>query len=65
MTKISRRGFILGSASALTASMGYADVSAKFPVTPEALETSQHPKHVIVIGAGLSGLVAAYELAAA
>ncbi len=61
MFKLNRRKFLLRSALMLAATTTYTTVKAQSK-TPGALETGLPLKKVIIIGAGLSGLVAAYEL---
>jgi monoamine oxidase len=61
MLKLNRRRFLLRSALALAATTTYSTVKAQSK-TPGALETGFPSKKVIIIGAGLSSLVAAYEL---
>lgn len=61
MFKLNRRKFLLRSALMLAATTTYSTVKAQSK-TPGALETGSPLKKIIIIGAGLSGLVAAYEL---
>lgn len=61
MFKLNRRKFLLRSALMLAATTTYSTVKAQSK-TPGALETGLPLKKIIIIGAGLSGLVAAYEL---
>jgi monoamine oxidase len=61
MFKLNRRKFLLRSALMLAATTTYTSVKAQSK-TPGALAPGLAPKKVIIIGAGLSGLVAAYEL---
>ncbi|MGL5940756.1 MAG: flavin monoamine oxidase family protein [Waterburya sp.] len=61
MFKLNRRQFLLRSALTLAATTTYSTVKAQSK-TPGALETGFPSKKVIIIGAGLSSLVAAYEL---
>lgn len=65
MLKLNRRKFLLRSALMLAATTSYAQVRAETSKTPGALEPTASPQNVIIIGAGISGLVAAYELASA
>jgi len=65
MLKLNRRKFFLRSALMLAATTSYAQVKAQTLKTPGALPKGVVPQKVIIIGAGVSGLVAAYELAAA
>lgn len=64
MFKVNRRNFLLYSAVSLAIAANYPRVKAQPSKTPGALEPGKSPQTVIIIGAGLSGLVAAYELAA-
>jgi monoamine oxidase len=59
--KLNRRKFLLRSALMLAATTTHSTVKAQSK-TPGALETGLRQNKVIIIGAGLSGLVAAYEL---
>ena len=61
MFKLNRRKFLLRSALMLAATTTYSTVKAQSK-TPGALETGLPLKKIIIIGAGLSGLIAAYEL---
>ena len=62
MSKLNRRKFLVLSSAmlAVTTSVG---VKAQSSKTPGALEGDRRPQEIIVVGAGVSGLVAAYELA--
>ena len=62
MLKLNRRQFLLCSASMLAATTTYSTVKAKTSKTPGSLERGFPLKKVIIVGAGISGLVAAYEL---
>ena len=62
MFKLNRRKFLLRSASMLAATITCSIVKAQTSRTPGALEQSLLLKKVIIMGAGVSGLVAAYEL---
>ncbi|MEG4858937.1 flavin monoamine oxidase family protein [Microcoleus sp. K1-B6] len=64
MFKMNRRQFLLSSAVTFGAVIAHAQVKAQNSRTPGALEKGLSSQKVIVVGAGLSGLVAAYELAA-
>ena len=64
MFKMNRRQFLLSSAVTFGAAIAHAQVKAQNSRTPRALEKGLSSQKVIVVGAGLSGLVAAYELAA-
>ena len=64
MFKLNRRQFLLSSAVTFGAAIAYAQLKAQNSRTPGALEKGLSSQKVIVVGAGLSGLVAAYELAA-
>src|SRR4028118_1226835 len=64
MFKMNRRQFLLSSAVTFGATIAHAQVKAQNSRTPGALEKGISSQKVIVVGAGLSGLVAAYELAA-
>jgi len=62
--KINRRQFLLRSAVAIAATVTYDQVQAQQPTSPGALPKGLPRRKVVVIGAGISGLVAAYELTA-
>ncbi|MDJ0843808.1 flavin monoamine oxidase family protein [Crocosphaera sp.] len=65
--KIHRRNFLLRSALMLATTTLYNKVSqvkAQTPITPRGLEPGLPKQKIIIVGAGLSGLVAAYELKA-
>ena len=65
MFKLNRRQFLLSSAVTFGAAIAYAQLKAQNSRTPGALEKGlSSQKAIVVVGAGLSGLVAAYELAA-
>lgn len=64
MFKLNRRQFLLSSAVTFAAAIIHDRVTAKNSRTPGALEKGASLQKVIIVGAGLSGLVAAYELAA-
>jgi len=64
MFKLNRRQFLLSSAVTFGAAIAYAQIKAQNSRTPGALEKGLSSQKVLVVGAGLSGLVAAYELAA-
>jgi monoamine oxidase len=61
VSKLNRRNFLLRSGLMLAATITCSTVKAQSK-TPGALEPNRPPKKIIIIGAGLSGLVAAYEL---
>ncbi len=63
MLKLNRRKFLLRSALMLAATTTYSGCQTKTSATLGALKRGQPLQKVIIIGAGLSGLVAAYELA--
>ncbi|MBK1986561.1 flavin monoamine oxidase family protein [Sphaerospermopsis aphanizomenoides BCCUSP55] len=65
MLKFNRRQFLWRSALMLATTTSYHQVIAATAKTPGALEPTKSPQNVIIIGAGISGLVAAYELVAA
>ncbi len=58
-----RRQFILGSCLTFAAAITHAQLQAQISKTPGALEPGVTPHRVIIVGAGISGLAAAYELA--
>lgn len=64
MFNINRRQFLLRSAVAIAATVTYDRVQAQQPTSPGALPKGLPRRKVVVIGAGISGLVAAYELTA-
>lgn len=65
MFKMNRRQFLLSSAVTFGGAIAYAQLKAQNSRTPGALEKGlSSQKAVVVVGAGLSGLVAAYQLAA-
>jgi len=64
MFNINRRQFLLRSAVAIAATVTYDRVQAQQPTSPGALPKGLPRRKVVVIGAGISGLVAAYELIA-
>lgn len=64
MFKLNRRQFLLSSAVTFGAAIAYAQLKAQNSRTPGSLEKGLSSQKAIVVGAGLSGLVAAYELAA-
>jgi monoamine oxidase len=64
MLKLNRRQFLLRSALTFAAAITHSQVAAQTSRTPGALGRGSAPQKVIIVGAGISGLVAAYELAA-
>ncbi|NEO40774.1 MAG: NAD(P)-binding protein [Moorea sp. SIOASIH] len=64
MFKLNRRKFLLRSALTFATTTIYAQVKAQTSSTPGKLKPGLPPQKTIVVGAGVSGLVAAYELAA-
>lgn len=64
MLKLNRRQFLLRSAVAIAATLAYERVQAQQPTSPGALPTGLPRRKVVIVGAGISGLVAAYELTA-
>ncbi len=65
MLKLNRRKFLLRSALMLAGSTFYSACKSKTSRTPGALQQGQPLQNIIIVGAGISGLVAAYELARA
>ena len=65
MFNLNRRQFLLQSTLAIAATLTYEQVQAQKATSPDALPQGLPRRKVIVIGAGISGLVAAYELTAA
>lgn len=63
MLKLNRRKFLLRSAVMFTASTFYSGRKNKISRTPGALKQGRSLQKIIIVGAGISGLVAAYELA--
>lgn len=61
---LNRRQFLFGSAFSCAAAIIHDHLSAQNTPTPRYLGKGASPQQVIIIGAGLSGLLAAYELAA-
>ena len=55
-------GMISGSAAVMTALNGFDHAFASDMTAPPALSTSGNGKKIIVLGAGLSGMVTALEL---
>jgi monoamine oxidase len=64
MFNLNRRQFLLRSTLAIAATVTYERVQAQQPTSPGALPKGLPPRKVLIIGAGISGLVAAYELTA-
>jgi monoamine oxidase len=64
MFYLNRRQFLLRSTLAIAATVTYDRVQAQKPNSPGALPKGLPRRKVIVVGAGISGLVAAYELTA-
>ncbi|BAY41333.1 L-amino acid oxidase (plasmid) [Nostoc sp. NIES-2111] len=64
MFNLNRRQFLLRSTLAVAATVTYDHVQAQKPKSPGALPKGVPRRKVIVVGAGISGLVAAYELTA-
>lgn len=65
MFNLNRRQFLLRSTLALAATVTYERVQAQQPTSPGTLPKGLPPRKILIIGAGISGLVAAYELTAA
>ncbi|MBW4426344.1 MAG: flavin monoamine oxidase family protein [Nostoc desertorum CM1-VF14] len=65
MFNLNRRQFLLRSTLAIAATITYDQVLAQKPPSPGALPKGLPRQKVLIVGAGLSGLVAAYELTAA
>ncbi|MBC1223183.1 flavin monoamine oxidase family protein [Nostoc sp. UCD121] len=64
MFNLNRRQFLLQSTLAMAATVTYDRVQAQKPPTPGALPKGLPRRKVLIVGAGISGLVAAYELTA-
>jgi monoamine oxidase len=64
MFNLNRRQFLWQSTLALAATFTYERVQAQQSTSPGALPKGLPPRKVLIIGAGVSGLVAAYELTA-
>ena len=66
MFNLNRRQFLLRSTLALAATVTYAQVQvqAQQPTSPGALSKGMPRRKILIVGAGISGLVAAYELTA-
>ncbi|MDZ4877579.1 MAG: hypothetical protein CLLPBCKN_007014 [Chroococcidiopsis cubana SAG 39.79] len=64
MYNLSRRQFLLRSTLTIAATLAYEQVQAQEPKSLGALPPGLPHQKVIVVGAGISGLVAAYELTA-
>ncbi|MBW4565415.1 MAG: flavin monoamine oxidase family protein [Mojavia pulchra JT2-VF2] len=64
MFNLNRRQFLLRSTLAIAATVTYDQVQAQKPASPGALPKGLPRRKVLIIGAGISGLVAAYELTA-
>lgn len=65
MFNLNRRQFLLRSTLAIATTVTYDQVQAQIPASPGALPKGLPRRKVLIIGAGISGLVAAYELTAA
>lgn len=64
MFNLNRRQFLLQSTLAIAATVTYGKVQAQKPTSPGALPKGLPHRKVVIVGAGISGLVAAYELTA-
>ncbi|NMG08625.1 flavin monoamine oxidase family protein [Brasilonema sp. UFV-L1] len=64
MFNLNRRQFLLRSTLAIAATVTYSRVQAQKPPSPGALPKGLRHRKVLIVGAGISGLVAAYELTA-
>ncbi|UKO98304.1 flavin monoamine oxidase family protein [Nostoc sp. UHCC 0870] len=64
MFNLNRRQFLLRSTLAIAATVTYDQVQAQKPTSPGALPKGLPHRKVLIVGAGISGLVAAYELTA-
>jgi len=64
MFNLNRRQFLLRSTLAIAATVTYDQVQAQKPTSPGALPKGLPRRKVLIVGAGISGLVAAYELTA-
>ncbi|WP_414590027.1 flavin monoamine oxidase family protein [Scytonema sp. PCC 10023] len=64
MFNLNRRQFLLQSTLAIAATVIYDQVQAQKPTSPGALPKGLPHRKVFIVGAGISGLVAAYELTA-
>ncbi|QFS42617.1 flavin monoamine oxidase family protein [Nostoc sphaeroides] len=64
MFNLNRRQFLLRSTLAIAATITYDRVQAQKPPSPGALPKGLPRQKVLIVGAGISGLVAAYELTA-
>jgi monoamine oxidase len=64
MFNLNRRQFLWRSSLAIAATVTYDHVQAQKPPSPGALPKGLPHRKVVIVGAGISGLVAAYELTA-
>lgn len=64
MFNLNRRQFLLRTTLAIAATVTYAQVQDRQPTSPGALPKGLPRRKVVIVGAGISGLVAAYELTA-
>lgn len=64
MFNLNRRQFLLRTTLAIAATVAYDRVQAQQPTSPGALPKGFPRRKVVIVGAGISGLVAAYELTA-
>ncbi|HYW17933.1 MAG TPA: flavin monoamine oxidase family protein [Nodularia sp. (in: cyanobacteria)] len=64
MFNLNRRQFLLRSTLAIAATITYDQVLAQKPPSPGALPKGLPRQKVLIVGAGIAGLVAAYELTA-
>ncbi|MBD2359681.1 flavin monoamine oxidase family protein [Anabaena minutissima FACHB-250] len=64
MFNLNRRQFLLRSSLAIAATVTYDHVQAHKPPSPGTLPKELPHRKVLIVGAGISGLVAAYELTA-
>jgi monoamine oxidase len=64
MFNLNRRQFLLQTTLAIAATVTYAQAQDRQPTSPGALPKGLPRRKVVIVGAGISGLVAAYELTA-
>lgn len=64
MFNLNRRQFLLRSTLTIAATVIYEQVQAQKPTSPGALPKGLPRRKVLIVGAGISGLAAAYELTA-